>query len=99
MQKNAAVAVIPAALLTEETCVIENLPYINDVIVLSEILKLMGAHVVFEPDKKRMIVNAADIKSYRADFDMVRRMRASYYLLGVLLGRFGRAEIAFSRRL
>jgi len=93
--KNAAVAVIPAALLTEETCVIENLPYINDVIVLSEILKLMGAHVVFEPDKKRMIVNAADIKSYRADFDMVRRMRASYYLLGVLLGRFGRAEIAF----
>ncbi|NLO82182.1 MAG: UDP-N-acetylglucosamine 1-carboxyvinyltransferase [Clostridiales bacterium] len=93
--KNAAVAVIPAALLTEETCVIDNLPYINDVVVLSEILKQMGAQVVFEPNRKRMVINAARLNNCRADFDTVRRMRASYYLLGVLLGRYGRAEIAF----
>jgi UDP-N-acetylglucosamine 1-carboxyvinyltransferase len=93
--KNAAVAVIPAALLTEETCVIDNLPYIDDVLVLSEILRQMGAQVVFEPGKRRMIINAANIGDYRAEFDIVRRMRASYYLLGALLGRFGRAEISF----
>jgi UDP-N-acetylglucosamine 1-carboxyvinyltransferase len=92
--KNAAVAVIPAVLLTEEICVIDNLPYIDDVITLAEILKQMGAQVVLEPTG-RMTIKAANIKSYRADYDIVRRMRASYYLLGVLLGRFGKAEVAF----
>ena len=84
---------IPAALLTEETCVIDDLPYIDDVLVLSD-FKTDG-RVVFEPGKRRMIINAANIGDYRAEFDIVRRMRASYYLLGALLGRFGRAEISF----
>jgi UDP-N-acetylglucosamine 1-carboxyvinyltransferase len=92
--KNAAVAVIPAALLTQETCIIDNLPYIDDVIVLADILKELGAQVILEP-KGRMIIKAARINGYRADYDIVRRMRASYYLLGVLLGRFGKAEVAF----
>lgn len=92
--KNAAVAVIPAALLTDETCVIDNLPYIDDVIMLAEILKQMGAQVTLEP-KGRITINAAGVSSCRADYDLVRRMRASYYLLGALLGRFGRAEVAF----
>lgn len=92
--KNAAVAVMPAALLTDETCVIDNLPYIADVIMLAEILKQMGAQVTLEP-KGRITINAAGVSSCRADYDLVRRMRASYYLLGALLGRFGRAEVAF----
>jgi UDP-N-acetylglucosamine 1-carboxyvinyltransferase len=92
--KNAAVAIIPAALLTDETCVIDNLPYIDDVIMLAEILKQMGAQVTLEP-KGRITINAAGVSSCRADYDLVRRMRASYYLLGALLGRFGRAEVAF----
>ncbi|MDN5277036.1 MAG: UDP-N-acetylglucosamine 1-carboxyvinyltransferase [Clostridiales bacterium] len=92
--KNAAVAVIPAALLTDETCVIDNLPYIDDVIMLAEILKQMGAQVTLEP-KGRITINAAGVSSCRADYELVRRMRASYYLLGALLGRFGRAEVAF----
>ncbi|MBM7582505.1 UDP-N-acetylglucosamine 1-carboxyvinyltransferase [Caldicoprobacter guelmensis] len=92
--KNAAVAVIPAALLTDETCVIDNLPYIDDVIMLSDILKHMGAQVTLEP-KGRITINAAGVSSCRADYDLVRRMRASYYLLGALLGRFGKAEVAF----
>ncbi|MFO7154247.1 MAG: UDP-N-acetylglucosamine 1-carboxyvinyltransferase [Caldicoprobacter oshimai] len=92
--KNAAVAVMPAALLTDETCVIDNLPYIADVIMLAEILKQMGAQVTLEP-RGRITINAAGVSSCRADYDLVRRMRASYYLLGALLGRFGRAEVAF----
>ncbi len=92
--KNAAVAVIPAALLTDETCVIDNLPYIDDVIMLAEILKQMGAQVTLEP-KGRITINSAGVSSCRADYELVRRMRASYYLLGALLGRFGRAEVSF----
>lgn len=92
--KNAAVAVMPAALLTDETCVIDNLPYIADVIMLAEILKQMGAQVTLEP-RGRITINAAGVSSCRADYDLVRCMRASYYLLGALLGRFGRAEVAF----
>jgi len=92
--KNAAVAVIPAALLTDETCVIDNLPYIDDVIMLAEILKQMGAQVTLEP-KGRITINSTGVSSCRADHELVRRMRASYYLLGALLGRFGRAEVSF----
>jgi len=92
--KNAAVAVLPAALLTDETCIIDNLPYIDDVIVLADILRNLGAQVKLDT-KGRISINASNIKEYRAHNDMVRRMRASYYLLGVLLGRFGRAEVSY----
>lgn len=92
--KNAAVAILPAALLTDETCVIENLPYINDVTVLAEILSELGAKVVLDP-VGRITIEPYYVDKYKADYNIVKRMRASYYLLGVLLGRFGRAEIAF----
>lgn len=92
--KNAAVAVLPAALLTDETCIIDNLPYIADVTVLADILSELGARVKLEPEG-RMIINSSGVKKYQAHYDMVRRMRASYYLLGVLLGRFGRAEVSY----
>ncbi len=92
--KNAAVAILPAALLTDETCVIENLPYINDVTVLAEILSELGAKVALDP-VGRIIIEPYYVNKYKADYKMVKRMRASYYLLGALLGRFGRAEIAF----
>jgi len=92
--KNAAVAVIPAALLTDELCIIENLPYIDDVMVLADILTALGAKVDLLPTG-RITVKADRIESVKADHEMVKRMRASYYLLGALLGRFGKAEVAF----
>lgn len=92
--KNAAVAILPAALLTEETCVIDNLPYINDVIVLADILQQLGASVQLEPTGK-ITINSKNACKKTADFDMVRRMRASYYLLGVMLGRFGEGSVAY----
>mgnify|MGYP001257867230 FL=1 len=92
--KNAAVAILPAALLTEETCVIDHLPYIDDVKVLAAILAEIGAQVKLDSNG-RISINAANVKEYKVHYDLVRRMRASYYLLGVLLSRFGRAEVAY----
>ncbi|HHT65149.1 MAG: UDP-N-acetylglucosamine 1-carboxyvinyltransferase [Caldicoprobacterales bacterium] len=90
--KNAAVAILPAALLADSPCMIDNLPYIDDVITLADILHEVGAKVTI--NKKGCVsIDGSTVTNHRAPSDMVKRMRASYYLLGVLLGKFGRAEI------
>ena len=90
--KNAAVAIIPAAILAGESCLVENLPQIEDVRMLERILKELGAQVSFHPDGS-MRIDPKPIHTQSATFDMVSRLRASYYLLGALLGRYGHAEI------
>jgi UDP-N-acetylglucosamine 1-carboxyvinyltransferase len=90
--KNAAVAIIPAVILCEETCEIENLPYIDDVRVLNAILTKMGADTVLQKNGY-MRINPKPIHTWQVTYELVRRMRASYYLLGALLGRFHKAEI------
>ena len=91
--KNAAVAIIPAAILVNGVCRIENLPEISDVTLLLNMLSEMGAEV-------RMVNrNTMDVDCSRADvsnipFDLMRKIRASYYLMGSMLGRFGRASIS-----
>ena len=89
--KNAAVAIIPAALLANDVSYIENLPEIDDVYVLVEMLRELGAQVDFKD--KVMRIDARTLNSYKPPLELTCRMRASYYLLGVLLGRFGRAEV------
>ncbi|MCX7747142.1 MAG: UDP-N-acetylglucosamine 1-carboxyvinyltransferase [Clostridia bacterium] len=91
--KNAAVAVLPATLLSDGPCRIENIPDIKDVKILKEILEQLGADVSFE-DKNTAVINTAKVNSYTAPYEMVKSMRASYYLLGALLGRFKRAEVS-----
>lgn len=91
--KNAALAIIPATILAGESCRLENLPCIEDVNTLEEILRLMGATVDFTPDGS-MRIDPRGITCCHVTFDMVSKMRASYYLLGALLGRFGHAEVA-----
>ena len=91
--KNAAVAIIPAALLVDGVCRIENLPEISDVKTLLQILKEMGAKVRVV-DKRTLDIDCSRIGASPATFDMMRRIRASYYIIGALLGRFGRADVA-----
>ncbi|MEN6316376.1 MAG: UDP-N-acetylglucosamine 1-carboxyvinyltransferase [Clostridiaceae bacterium] len=91
--KNAAVAVVPAALLIEGKCRIENLPDIKDTRVLEETLTQLGAEVSFA-DRNTILIDSSHIHSYIAPYEMIKSMRASYYLLGALLGRFGKAEVA-----
>ncbi|MFA5675162.1 MAG: UDP-N-acetylglucosamine 1-carboxyvinyltransferase [Christensenellales bacterium] len=90
--KNAAVAIIPAAILCEGKCVIDNLPDIEDVRLLAYLLDHIGAKIVL--DRTVMKIGAEGITSHVIDSDAVRLMRASYYFLGALLGRFGKAEVS-----
>ena len=91
--KNAAVAILPAALLVSGKCRIENVPNISDVRILMSILDGMGAKIV-TPEPGVVEIDCVDIHCSEPDQQLVRRMRASYYLMGALLGRFGRAHVA-----
>ena len=91
--KNAAVAIIPAALLVRGTCRIENLPQISDVFMLLKILQMMGADVK-TVDSHTVDIDCSGVTRTVADFDLMQRIRASYYLIGALLGRFGTAGVA-----
>ncbi|MCL2409972.1 MAG: UDP-N-acetylglucosamine 1-carboxyvinyltransferase [Oscillospiraceae bacterium] len=91
--KNAAVAIIPAALMVDGVCRIENLPEISDVTMLLTILKEMGADIRVV-NKRTIDIDCKRVRTSQATFDAMRRIRASYYLLGALLGRHGRADIA-----
>ena len=91
--KNAAVAILPAALLVKGTCRIENVPNISDVRILIDILTKLGARVE-TPEPGVVVIDASNIHSTEPDEVLVRKMRASYYLMGVLLGRFGRCQVA-----
>lgn len=91
--KNAAVAILPAAILVEGTCRIENLPNISDVNLLLEILSYMGADVR-RLSPSVVEINCAHVRNHVAPADLVRRIRASSYLIGAQLGRFGHAKVA-----
>lgn len=91
--KNAAVAIIPAVILCDEPCTIENIPNISDVALIGRILQEMGA-VVKRVNKSTLYIDPAKIYTSTAVSDSVRGMRASYYLLGALLGRFHKASVA-----
>ena len=92
--KNAAVAIIPAALLVDGVCRIENIPQISDVTLLFSILEELGANVRVL-NRHTVEIDSRHVHSTTPSFDLVRRIRASYYLLGALLGRGGRAEVAY----
>ena len=91
--KNAAGAIIPATVLVRGKCVIENVPDISDVNVLVEVLKSFGATVEGQGTSTLTIDCTAMGRNVVADFDSLRKIRASYYLLGALLGRFSRAIV------
>ncbi len=91
--KNAAVAIIPAALLVDGVCRIENIPQISDVTLCLKILEDLGAGVR-SINRHTVEIDCSRIHSTRTNYDMSRKIRASYYLIGSLLGRFGEAEVA-----
>ena len=93
--KNTSLAVIPAALLAGRPCTIENLPAIEDIRVLYRILRHLGARVDWRPDLKQMTIDPSGVNKLQVPFSLSQRMRASYYLMGALLGRYGHAEVGY----
>ena len=91
--KNTAVAIIPAAILSQTPCVIENPPSIEDVHVSVETLQHLGARVVWDPKEGTMEVDASTISRTDVPLELCRRMRASSYYIGALLARFGEASV------
>ncbi len=91
--KNAAVAIIPATLLAQDVCRIENIPNISDVSCMVRILSQMGAQVKYI-NKHTIEVNTKTVNSYIVPHEMTKQLRASYYLIGALLGRYNRAKVA-----
>lgn len=91
--KNAALAILAAAIMTDETVLIENLPDVNDINVMLEAIAGIGA-TVQRVDRHRVKINGGTITDFNIEYDFIKKIRASYYLLGALLGKYGRAEVA-----
>ena len=91
--KNAALAILAAAIMTNETVHIENLPDVNDVNVMLEAISGIGA-MVQRIDRHTVKINGGTIRDFNIEYDYIKKIRASYYLLGALLGKYRRAEVA-----
>lgn len=91
--KNAVVAIIPATILAQDVCRIENIPNISDVTMMIRILHQMGAdiHVI---NKSTIEIDTRHVNSFIVPHEMTKHLRASYYLIGALLGRYNRARVA-----
>ncbi len=90
--KNAAVAILPAVVITEENVKVENLPDIKDVRTMIEILENLGV-VIRRRGRNALELNPANLSTMAPPYELVKKMRASYYFMGSLLARFGRAEV------
>ncbi|MBS6645714.1 MAG: UDP-N-acetylglucosamine 1-carboxyvinyltransferase [Clostridiaceae bacterium] len=90
--KNAALGILAAAIMTDEDVVIDNLPDVRDINVLLEAIMEIGA-VVDRIDRHTVRINAGDIKEVSVDDDYIRKIRASYYFIGALLGKYKSAEV------
>ena len=91
--KNAALAILAAAIMTDETVTIENLPDVNDINVLLEAMAGIEA-TVQRIDRHTVRINGAGVQDFSIEYDYIKKIRASYYLLGALLGKYRRAEVA-----
>ena len=90
--KNAALAILSAAIMTDETILIENLPDVRDINVLLEAISEIGAQVE-RIDKSTVKINGSTIGNLSVDYEFIKKIRASYYLLGALLGKYKHAEV------
>ena len=91
--KNSAVALIVAALLVKDVCIIENVPAVSDTYVLMDIINQLGGQAEFI-GKGVLRIDSTRLDKFEAPYEMVSKIRASSYLMGALLGRFGRARVA-----
>ena len=91
--KNAALAILAAAIMTDETVHIDNLPDVNDINVLLEAMEGIGARIK-RIDRHTVEISGGSVHDFSIDYDYIKKIRASYYLLGALLGKYKHAEAA-----
>ena len=91
--KNSALPCMAAALLTGETVMLHNLPYVRDIITMRRLLEDLGSHILM-PELRTLKITANKIELFEAPYDLVKTMRASVLALGPLLARFGEARVS-----
>lgn len=91
--KNAALGILAAAIMTDDTVTIDNLPDVRDINVLLQAIEEIGARVE-RIDRHTVKINGSNIHSMNIDYEFIRKIRASYYLLGALLGKYGTSQVA-----
>ncbi len=90
--KNSVLPIMAASILNSGTTILKNVPYVHDVITMKEILEHIGANVILENDV--LTINTKNISKTDAPYELVKKMRSSYYVLGALIGRFGEASVS-----
>ncbi|MBQ6602670.1 MAG: UDP-N-acetylglucosamine 1-carboxyvinyltransferase [Eubacterium sp.] len=90
--KNAALAIITAAIMTDETVLLENIPDVSDINALLGAISFIGA-TVNRMDRHTVSINGSTISGSSVDYDLIKKIRASYYLLGALIGKYKKAEV------
>ncbi len=91
--KNAALPILAASILSDKTITFDNLPYLQDITTMFELLGSMGVDIVLD-ESMQFSVDSSNIKNFEARYELVKTMRASILVLGALLGRYGQAKIA-----
>lgn len=91
--KNAALGILAASIMTDETVTLENLPDVRDIRVLLQAMQEIGAKVEYL-DRNTVKINGSQISSVSIDYEFIRKIRASYYLLGALLGKYRKSQVA-----
>lgn len=93
--KNAVLPIIAATLLAQDKpCVLDEVPYLNDVCTIAEVLRQLGAKVDFNRQQHTLFVDSTVLKTVDAPYDLVHKMRASFVIMGPLLARYGKAKIS-----
>lgn len=93
--KNAVLPIIAATLLAQDKpCVLDEVPYLNDVCTIADVLRQLGAKVDFNRQQHTLFVDSTVLKTVDAPYDLVRKMRASFVIMGPLLARYGKAKIS-----
>lgn len=92
--KNAAMPLMAAALLGDTPSIITNVPQLKDIYTFSDVMRTTGAEVDFDEKENRLIIDPTGINKLVAPYELVRKMRASFYMLGALTGRFGEAKVS-----
>jgi len=90
--KNSSLALMPASILASGKSILKNTPELNDVYTMSKLLKHLGAEIIFKDEI--LEINTSGINDFTAPYEHVKKMRASIYVLGHLLARFGKATVS-----
>ena len=92
--KNAALPIIAASLLGDSKTTITNIPRLQDIYTFNNVLRVVGAKVDFQDKKNKLIIDPTPVSHLEAPYDLVRKMRASFYMLGALVGKHGEAKVS-----